>query len=37
MSSFTFNEQHVVGDGREVYNFCAGPCQLPKAVIDKAS
>jgi hypothetical protein len=33
----TFDTKHVVADGRKVYNFCAGPCVLPKAVLDRAA
>lgn len=29
--------KHEIADGREIYNFSAGPCQLPKAVLDQAS
>jgi len=31
----TFNVKHKIGDGRDIYNFSAGPCVLPKAVLDK--
>jgi phosphoserine aminotransferase len=31
-----FDTKHVVADGRSVYNFCAGPCVLPKAVLELA-
>jgi hypothetical protein len=27
---------HTNADGRDAYNFSAGPCQLPKAVLAKA-
>ena len=33
----TFNTQHIVADGRDVYNFSAGPCILPKAVLAKSA
>jgi len=29
-----FNTQHVIADSRDTYNFCAGPCILPKAVLE---
>lgn len=32
----TFNTDHVIADNRGCYNFCAGPCVLPKAVLDIA-
>jgi phosphoserine aminotransferase len=28
---------HKNADGRDAYNFSAGPCQLPKAVLSKAA
>lgn len=31
-----FNTDHVIADGRGCYNFCAGPCVLPKAVLEIA-
>ena len=31
-----FNTKHKFADSRECYNFCAGPCVLPKAVLEKA-
>jgi len=33
---FVFDTKHVIADGRGVYNFCAGPCILPKAVLEVA-
>ena len=33
----TFNTKHVFADGRDCYNFCAGPCVLPKAVLERAA
>ena len=35
MQSDTFESKNVIADGRECYNFSAGPCVLPKAVLDK--
>jgi phosphoserine aminotransferase len=32
-----FDTTHVKADGRTTYNFCAGPCVLPKAVLDLAA
>ena len=32
-----FETSHTHADQREVYNFCAGPCVLPKAVLDRAA
>ena len=32
-----FDIKHQNGDDRKVYNFCAGPCVLPKAVLDRAA
>ena len=32
----SFNTKHDIADGRDVYNFSAGPCVLPKAVLAKA-
>ena len=29
-------QDHVIADGRDAYNFSAGPCVLPLAVLDKA-
>ena len=37
MNMQTFNVNHVIADGRDCYNFSAGPCVLPKAVLDKAA
>lgn len=31
-----FGDQHKNADNRTVYNFCAGPCVLPRAVLDVA-
>ncbi len=31
----SFEIKHVIADGRDCYNFSAGPCVLPKAVLDK--
>jgi phosphoserine aminotransferase len=33
----TFNVKHTIADGRDAYNFSAGPCVLPKAVLDKSA
>ena len=33
----SFDVKHTIGDGREAYNFSAGPCVLPKAVLVKAA
>jgi|TARA_B110000305_G_C19387162_1_gene612850 phosphoserine aminotransferase len=33
----TFNTNHVVSDGRCSYNFSAGPCVLPRAVLEKSA
>jgi len=33
----TFDTKHVIGDRRDAYNFSAGPCVLPRAVLDKAA
>jgi hypothetical protein len=33
----SFDTKHIVADGREVYNFSAGPCVLPKAVLARAA
>ena len=32
-----FDTTTKLADGREVYNFSAGPCCLPKVVLDKAA
>ena len=32
-----FDTTHKISDGRDAYNFCAGPCVLPKAVLDLAA
>jgi len=32
-----FEMKYEIADGRDAYNFSAGPCQLPKAVLDLAS
>jgi phosphoserine aminotransferase len=37
MNMQTFNVKHQIGDGRDVYNFSAGPCVLPKAVLEKSA
>jgi phosphoserine aminotransferase len=37
MNMQTFNVKHTVGDRREVYNFSAGPCVLPMAVLEKSA
>jgi len=29
-----FDTKHVIADNRDAYNFCAGPCVLPKAVLE---
>jgi phosphoserine aminotransferase len=34
---YKFDKTYEIADGREVYNFSAGPCQLPKAVLDVAA
>ena len=34
-STNTFDPKHVIADGRDMYNFSAGPCVLPKVVLDK--
>ena len=31
----SFEIKHAIADGRDCYNFSAGPCVLPKAVLDK--
>jgi phosphoserine aminotransferase len=31
-----FPQSDPIADGRDVYNFSAGPCVLPKAVLAKA-
>jgi len=33
----SFEMKYEIADGRDAYNFSAGPCQLPKAVLDLAS
>jgi phosphoserine aminotransferase len=33
----TFNTDHVVSDNRCAYNFSAGPCVLPRAVLEKSA
>jgi hypothetical protein len=37
MNMQTFNVNHVIADGRDIYNFSAGPCVLPKAVLEKSA
>jgi phosphoserine aminotransferase len=32
-----FEMKYEIADGRDAYNFSAGPCQLPKAVLDLAA
>lgn len=32
-----FNTSKPIADGRDAYNFSAGPCVLPKAVLDKSA
>jgi len=32
-----FNTKHVIADGRDAYNFSAGPCVLPKAVLKQCA
>lgn len=32
-----FEMSYEIADGRDAYNFSAGPCQLPKAVLDVAA
>jgi phosphoserine aminotransferase len=32
-----FDTSHKISDGRDAYNFSAGPCVLPKAVLDLAA
>jgi len=31
-----FETDHVIADKREAYNFSAGPCVLPHAVLERA-
>jgi phosphoserine aminotransferase len=31
-----FETKEKIADGRDAYNFSAGPCVLPKAVLTKA-
>lgn len=31
-----YDTKHQFADGRTIYNFCAGPCVLPKIVLDTA-
>ena len=33
----TFDTSPQFADGRSVYNFCAGPCVLPKVVLDRCT
>ena len=33
----SFEIKHVIADGREAYNFSAGPCVLPRAVLQKCA
>ena len=33
----TFDTKVDIADGRTAYNFSAGPCVLPKAVLDKCA
>ena len=33
----TYDIKHTFADNRECYNFSAGPCVLPKAVLDKVA
>jgi phosphoserine aminotransferase len=33
----SFDMKPVIADGRDVYNYCAGPCVLPKAVLARAA
>lgn len=30
------NAKHAIADQRDCYNFCAGPCVLPRAVMEVA-
>jgi phosphoserine aminotransferase len=32
-----FDVEHVIADGRDAYNFSAGPCVLPKAVLQRSA
>jgi hypothetical protein len=32
----TVNDKKELGEGKILYNFCPGPCILPKAVLKKA-
>jgi phosphoserine aminotransferase len=32
-----FSTKPEIADGRSAYNFSAGPCVLPKAVLDKSA
>jgi len=36
-SDFPLAKTHVNADGRDAYNFSAGPCQIPREVLQKCT
>jgi len=34
--TYVFDNKNKFEDGRTIYNFCAGPCVLPRAVLEVA-